>query len=43
MDATLAELTSLVKEVNFEARRRGTKFSFAQVKKKIDKMSFFEE
>nr|CAG4635174.1 EOG090X0HU3 [Alona affinis] len=31
MDATLAELTSLVKEVNFEARRRGTRFSFAQI------------
>nr|CAG4638154.1 EOG090X0HU3 [Chydorus sphaericus] len=30
-DATLLELTSLVKEVNFEARRRGTRFSFAQV------------
>jgi hypothetical protein len=31
MDATLLELTGLVREVNFEARRRGTRFSFAQV------------
>ncbi|XP_022108979.1 histone deacetylase complex subunit SAP18-like [Acanthaster planci] len=31
MDATLKELSSLVKEVNPEARRRGTFFSFATV------------
>ncbi|KAF0299522.1 Histone deacetylase complex subunit SAP18 [Amphibalanus amphitrite] len=31
MDATLKELTSLVKEVNPEARRKGTFFDFAQV------------
>ncbi|XP_030755574.1 histone deacetylase complex subunit SAP18 [Sitophilus oryzae] len=30
-DATLHELTQLVKEVNPEARRKGTKFSFALV------------
>ncbi|XP_056631631.1 histone deacetylase complex subunit SAP18 [Diorhabda carinulata] len=30
-DATLHELTQLVKEVNPEARRKGTKFSFAFV------------
>ncbi|CAG9818017.1 unnamed protein product [Phaedon cochleariae] len=30
-DATLHELTQLVKEVNPEARRKGTKFSFASV------------
>ncbi|KAG5882799.1 hypothetical protein JTB14_035629 [Gonioctena quinquepunctata] len=30
-DATLQELTQLVKEVNPEARRKGTKFSFACV------------
>nr|CAG4636644.1 EOG090X0HU3 [Eubosmina coregoni]SVE70162.1 EOG090X0HU3 [Eubosmina coregoni] len=30
-DATLLELTGLVREVNFEARRRGTRFSFAQI------------
>lgn len=30
-DATLYELTQLVKEVNPEARRKGTKFSFAFV------------
>ena len=31
MDATLKELTSLVKEVNPDARRRGTFFDFAIV------------
>ncbi|XP_018574145.1 histone deacetylase complex subunit SAP18 [Anoplophora glabripennis] len=31
LDATLHELTQLVKEVNPEARRKGTKFSFAFV------------
>ena len=31
MDATLQEITGLVREVNYEARRRGTRFSFAQV------------
>lgn len=31
MDATLKELTSLVKEVNPDARRKGTFFDFAQV------------
>ncbi|XP_038641169.1 histone deacetylase complex subunit SAP18-like [Scyliorhinus canicula] len=31
MDATLKELTSLVKEVNPEARKKGTHFSFAIV------------
>ncbi|XP_032828664.1 histone deacetylase complex subunit SAP18 [Petromyzon marinus] len=31
LDATLKELTSLVKEVNPEARRKGTHFSFAIV------------
>ena len=31
MDATLKELTSLVKEVNADARRRGTFFDFAIV------------
>nr|CAG4651461.1 EOG090X0HU3 [Simocephalus serrulatus]SVE94601.1 EOG090X0HU3 [Simocephalus serrulatus] len=30
-DATLLELTGLVREVNYEARRRGTRFSFAQI------------
>ncbi|CAH1109096.1 unnamed protein product [Psylliodes chrysocephalus] len=30
-DATLHEITQLVKEVNPEARRKGTKFSFAKV------------
>ncbi|CAG9853859.1 unnamed protein product [Phyllotreta striolata] len=30
-DATLHEITQLVKEVNPEARRKGTKFSFASV------------
>ena len=30
-DATLQELTSLVREVNCEARRRGTKFAFAHI------------
>lgn len=33
-DASLLELTGLVREVNYEARRRGTRFSFAQVPKK---------
>ncbi|XP_039261116.1 histone deacetylase complex subunit SAP18-like [Styela clava] len=31
MDATLKELTSLVKEVNPDARRKGTKFEFSTV------------
>jgi histone deacetylase complex subunit SAP18 len=31
MDATLKELTSLVKEVFPEARKKGTHFSFATV------------
>ena len=31
MDATLKELTSLVKEVNADARRKGTFFDFAVV------------
>lgn len=31
MDATLRELTSLVKEVNPEARRKGTTFDFSLV------------
>lgn len=31
LDATLRELTSLVKEVNPDARRKGTKFEFATV------------
>lgn len=31
MDATLRELTSLVKEVNAEARQKGTQFSFVVV------------
>lgn len=31
MDATLKELTGLVKEVNIEARRKGTFFDFALV------------
>lgn len=31
MDATLKEITSLVKEVNPEARRKGTMFDFALV------------
>lgn len=31
LDATLKELSSLVKEVNPEARRRGTYFDFASV------------
>lgn len=31
MDATLKELTSLVKEVNPDARRKGTYFDFALV------------
>lgn len=31
MDATLKELTSLVKEVNKDARRKGTFFDFALV------------
>nr|CAH0107843.1 unnamed protein product [Daphnia galeata]SVE76748.1 EOG090X0HU3 [Daphnia longispina] len=31
MDATLQEITGLVREVNYEARRRGTRFSFALV------------
>lgn len=31
MDATLRELTSLVKEVNADARRKGTYFDFAIV------------
>jgi len=30
-DATLLELTSLVREVNGEARRKGTRFAFAQI------------
>ncbi|KHJ75857.1 Sin3 associated polypeptide p18 [Oesophagostomum dentatum] len=29
MDCTLRELTSLIKEVNPDARRRGTTFDFA--------------
>jgi len=36
MDATLKELTSLVKEVNPEARRKGTFFDFAQVFPEFD-------
>ncbi|CAF1242388.1 unnamed protein product, partial [Didymodactylos carnosus] len=31
MDATLSELTSLIKEVNPDARRKGTQFSFSIV------------
>jgi len=31
MDATLREITSLVKEVNPEARRKGTYFDFSLV------------
>lgn len=31
MDATLREITSLVKEVNPEARRKGTMFDFSLV------------
>lgn len=31
MDATLKELTSLVKEVNVDARKKGTYFDFAVV------------
>lgn len=31
MDATLAELTQLIKEVHSQARRRGTQFAFAIV------------
>lgn len=31
MDATLREITSLVKEVNPEARRKGTMFDFSIV------------
>nr|CAG4648370.1 EOG090X0HU3 [Moina brachiata]SVE93356.1 EOG090X0HU3 [Moina brachiata] len=30
-DATLLEIMGLVREVNYEARRRGTHFSFAQI------------
>lgn len=41
-DASLLELTGLVREVNQEARRRGTRFSFAQVNFLIQyKMIFF--
>nr|CAG4641332.1 EOG090X0HU3 [Eulimnadia texana] len=31
MDATLQELSSLIKEVNVDARKRGTRFEFTQV------------
>jgi len=30
-DATLQEMMSLVREVNYEARRRGTRFAFAHI------------
>nr|CAG4645239.1 EOG090X0HU3 [Leptodora kindtii] len=31
IDATLLEMTSLVREVNYEARRKGTRFAFAHI------------